>query len=94
MSGGHFEYKQYHIANIVDSIKELIKNNHVEDEYGYKTDYSDETIAEFETAITKLNEAQLYAHRVDWLVCGDDSEESFHERLKQELKIICQLYQV
>lgn len=29
--------------------------------------------------------ASVYAQRVDWLICGDDSEESFHERLAEDL---------
>ena len=29
--------------------------------------------------------AEAYAQRVDWLVSGDDGEESFHERLKEDL---------
>jgi hypothetical protein len=30
--------------------------------------------------------AQVYAHRVDWLLSGDDGEESFLRRLAEDLK--------
>jgi hypothetical protein len=38
MSGGHFEYKQYTINSIVESIDAIIDNNDDEslDEFGYK----------------------------------------------------------
>ena len=29
--------------------------------------------------------AQVYAHRIDWLVSGDDGEDSFHRRLKSDI---------
>ena len=35
-----------------------------------------------------MKKAAIYAQRIDWLVSGDDSEESFHARLKRDLKAI------
>jgi len=32
-----------------------------------------------------LKKAQIYAQRIDYLISGDDGEESFRERLKEEL---------
>lgn len=32
-----------------------------------------------------LKVAAIYAHRIDWLLSGDDGEESFKRRLKEEL---------
>jgi hypothetical protein len=29
--------------------------------------------------------AQIYAQRIDWLVSGDDNEDSFHKRLAKDL---------
>ena len=37
-------------------------------------------------AIDALRRAEIYAQRVDYLICGDDGEESFHSRLKEELE--------
>ena len=81
MSGGHFNYDQSRIRYIADEIEELITSN--DDRFGYG--YSAETIAEFEKAVKYLRLAYIYAHRVDWLVSGDDGEESFHQRLKEQL---------
>ena len=101
MSGGFFEYKQYHIEEIADSIQsELDKQgkeipeedrwhseqwceDHPEDRF-YGT-YSEETQKEFQTAIKHLKMAAIYAQRIDWFMSGDDGEENFHKRLKEEL---------
>lgn len=162
MSGGHFDYLQYRISDIVDSIEAEIENatkpkppkvvkegvsiweilgegsrryvfhesfhtyaqaleyynksiNYktieqgedyiiVEDnftkskykvkyytyeEYAdgeYYPEYSEKTLEEFRKGIMKLKEAQVYAQRIDWLLSGDDGEDTFHKRLKQDLE--------
>lgn len=48
-------------------------------------EYSEETIAEFKKGLDILRRAYIYVRRIDWLLSGDDREESFHERLKEEL---------
>jgi hypothetical protein len=48
--------------------------------------YSGKTINEFKKAYKLLEKASIYVQRIDWLVCGDDDEFSFHERLKEELE--------
>ena len=77
MSGGRFYYDQFKIRDIAEEIEKEIQNN---------TDYSQETIEEFRKAVRALKIAETYTHRIDWLLSGDDGEESFHERLKEELK--------
>ena len=90
MSGGHYNYDQYKILSIAEDIQSLIDNNDTSepDEWGCRIGfgYSKETIDEFKDAVYLLRMAYICAQRVDWLVSGDDSEESFHERLKEELK--------
>lgn len=105
MSGGHFDYDQYRIGYIADSIEKEIEKNgrektpqeikdenwhdpnwydeYPEDKFYYK--YPDEVIEKFKTAVVKLREAQIYAHRIDWLISGDDGEESFIKRLNKDL---------
>lgn len=88
MSGGHFQYKQYDLERFADEIQSLIDNNGSEekDQWGYNAHatYSDKTITEFNNAVHFLRLAKIYMHRVDWLVSGDDGEDSFHSRLQQE----------
>ena len=46
---------------------------------------SKETIKEFKKGIELLKKAQVYAQRIDWLLSGDDGEDNFHLRLKEDL---------
>jgi len=89
MSGGHFNYKQHHLLDMVDDIGNAILNNDSKekDEWGYSIGrhYSPETIAEFEKAVKALKLAYVYAQRIDWLLSGDDGEDSFHKRLQAQL---------
>ena len=48
--------------------------------------YSDEVIKEFKKSIEIISKAQIYLQRLDWLLSGDDSEESFLKRLKEDLE--------
>lgn len=61
-----------------------------EDRFWYE--YPPEVIEKFKIAVQKLREAQIYAHRIDWLLSGDDGEETFLERLEDELKSQKELY--
>ena len=86
MSGGHFGYEQYKISHIADEIEGLILNNdRVEDEWSIGSHYSAEVIEEFKKAHQLLREAYVYVQRIVWLICGDDGEEQFHGRLRDEL---------
>lgn len=53
---------------------------------GFYPDYTPETLREFRVAIGYLRKAAIYAQRIDWLISGDDGEDSFHERLKEDLE--------
>ena len=57
-----------------------------EDLFHYK--YPDEVIEKMKEGIEVLKRAQIYAHRIDWLLSGDDGEESFLRRLEEDLNEI------
>jgi hypothetical protein len=48
--------------------------------------YPEEVLEEMKNAIKYLTKARIYMHRLDWLLSGDDGEESFLYRLKEELE--------
>lgn len=48
--------------------------------------YPEEVLEEMKNAIKYLTKARIYMHRLDWLLSGDDGEESFLSRLKEELE--------
>lgn len=52
----------------------------------YYYDYSKKTLNEFKKAVKILRTAAVYAQRIDWLLSDDDGEETFHKRLKEDLK--------
>ena len=81
------------IKNGVEKTPEEIKDDwhndewyekYPEDKFHYK--YPDEVIEKMKEAVNALKIAQIYAQRVDWLLSGDDGEESFLSRLEDELK--------
>lgn len=114
MSGGHFDYQEYHIREIAESVKEIIERNNkpraydtldyvdkkwwssdhddkacTEENY-YKEpylmyEYNDEVIKRFKAAHVVLQLAAILAERVDYLVCDDDGEDSFKNRIIEDL---------
>lgn len=95
MSGGHFDYYQFRISDIREKIEHIVELNNVpvlEEDRADKWDnrvvhfdYSDEIIEEFKKGIESLRVAQIYAQRIDWYISGDDGEETFFKRLKEDL---------
>lgn len=101
MSGGHFDYNQYLINDIADSIErelnkqgkekpkdELYGNDEYYKEYPeekYYYTYPEIVQEKMREAVKQLKIAATYAHRVDWLLSGDDDDESFIERLENDL---------
>lgn len=93
MSGGFFDYNEWHIDDVAERLENEIENNLVMPEYfseeqwekrGRKR-YSEEVYSELVKGLKILRTAALYAHRIDYLLSGDDSEESFLRRLKKGL---------
>jgi len=85
MSGGSMSYNQHYINDIVEVIKDAIYNNDKPNDYGDINSYSEETIRKFEMAIVMLKKSYIYAQRIDWLLSGDDGEDDFHNRLREDL---------
>lgn len=101
MSGGHFENIQYRIEEISNEIERILKRQgekipieetvfsedlyreHPEDKYYKKL--SDNVQNKFKEAVEQLKRAYVYVQRIDWYLSGDDSEETFLERLEEDL---------
>jgi hypothetical protein len=90
MSGGHFDYEQYRINDIALEIYEVIESNDdkTPNEWGGKkgNEYPPTIIEKFKEASHTLRQAQEMAQRVDWLLSGDDSEDSFLRRWDEEVR--------
>jgi hypothetical protein len=101
MSGGRFEYAQYKIGEIAKDIEVALERSGTEipikerwndkewyekhPEDGFYDTYGGEIKKRFEEAIKVLKKAEVYAQRIDWYLSGDDGEESFLKRLKEDL---------
>lgn len=109
MSGGHFDYKDYIIDEIADSIERTIEKNGKtltfdqldywdKEQYSYSEElynkaenkpthieYSPESIKIFKEAVIILRKASIYAHRIDWLLSGDDGEDDLAKCLEEDL---------
>jgi hypothetical protein len=94
MSGGHFDYSQHKIREIADGVEQLIiingkelpKRNRNSWDGTHYYEYPPEVIEKFKEGLKILIQAEVYAQRIDWLVSGDDGEESFLRRLESDLK--------
>jgi hypothetical protein len=47
--------------------------------------YPDDIIEEFKRGLYIMRQAYIYAQRIDWLMSGDDGDDSFRTRLRAEL---------
>lgn len=101
MSGGHFDYNQFQILRIEESVQEEIDKmgkpkpkselycdpefyeKYPEDRF-YHT-YTDDVVDQLKRGVMYLRMAYIYAQRIDWMLSGDDSKETFLERLKEDI---------
>ena len=88
--GGHFDYNQCRVREIAEDIQRLIATNADEtlNEWGEKKgrQYPPEIIERFKEAAHTLEQAADMAQRVDYLVSGDDGNESFLTRWQKEVR--------
>lgn len=92
MSGGYWDYIQYRFRDIADDIQRIIDENDATEvnEWGdvRGRHYKPETIAKLEQAVRHIRETEVMLQRVDYLLEGDDSEETFHERWKEDMEAL------
>lgn len=90
MSGGYFNYQQHSLEDIAATIDELIESNDSEelDRWGdvVGRHYPHDIIARFDVTRKALRLAANMTQRVDWIVSGDDGEESFRRRWEEEIE--------
>lgn len=79
MSGGYFDYKEFHIERIIEKLESVLSSEKA-GQFRY------DTVHEFETALYSLKTSYKYVNRIDYLLSGDDSEETFHKRLAEDFK--------
>lgn len=77
MSGGTFNYIQsrYEFDDAINRIYDEINDGQ----------WQPDTIQQFKEGIFAIKKARIYLQRIDWLLAWDDGEETFHQRLNDEL---------
>jgi hypothetical protein len=104
MSGGYFEHQQFSIQNLAEELAIVLekcdiepdKINENEDKYYYDESGSlkeyIEDIPRFKTEVEKaiyhLKMAHTMVQRIDWFLSGDDGENTFYNRLQEDLLAI------
>ena len=94
MSGGHFDYNQYVITQIIDQIQfELDKQGKPNPNFDSRYDtepnypfYSEAVQEQMRSAIISLTEAHVKTHRLYRFLSGDDSENTYLKRLNEDLE--------
>jgi hypothetical protein len=103
MSGGYFDYIQYRIEDVQHTIEDIVDRSgkpltdkeikeslYWGSEQTHHEEYPEDIILEFKKAVHLLKTAKVYVQRIDWLLSGDDGEESFRIRLQKDLAQIKQ----
>ena len=89
MSGGHFDYQQYRLNDIATMIDELIASNDdpTLDEFGNRRGhgYNPSTLTRFKVASHALKKTATMVQQIDWLVSGDDGEDTFLRRWAKDV---------
>ena len=83
MSGGHFNGKQHYIGDIAEEIAWIVKDEEKRD--FPDRHYDPESLNAMKEARRVLLKAEVYAQRIDCLISGDDSNETFLKQLHKEL---------
>ena len=78
MSGGQWNYIQYAIDDLADQMVREFKS---------QSELMDETTqSHYVTCYRELKKISVYLQRLDWLLSYDDSQETYHERLAEDLE--------
>ena len=93
MSGGAFEYKQYKIQDLIEDMENLLVRLDKEPIDSFECDSLKRYVDDSEPLKNKIKEnikylkrAYRFTQRIDWFISGDDCEENFYERLKEEIE--------
>lgn len=81
MSGGHFYYIQYRINDAVEQMEADLANPD-----SYANSMEQDIRDSLMLCLARLKEASIRLQRADWLLSGDDGEESYRRRLAADLE--------
>jgi len=77
MSGGYFDYDCFRISQFAEDLHREIRDNSVENDFGYAPNYNKKTIDYLKKSQKIIELAGKLAKEVEWLYSGDTGEETF-----------------
>lgn len=87
MSGGHYDYDQFRLDNIADTIESDIENNNKtwNDGWGEQSGYGmpSDVIARMTIIKNELHKLSRLVHAADWLYSGDTGVETFVQKFDE-----------
>ena len=86
MSGGHFGncgYDYYKVAQFADELEEEIKDNFINDDWGYHKGYPDEVIECLKSYLPQMRKMAEIMRHIDYLYSGDHGFDSFMKRIEE-----------
>ena len=85
MSGGHYDYLYWKIEEFSRMLKDDIRRNDEEDDYGYSYNISPEVLSILEIIADKAEILAKIAREVEWMYSGDIDEEELMKRIEKIL---------
>lgn len=83
MSGGHFDYVQHGISDAASQLRRELA-----DPESYASSMEPDIRESLALCASMLEQASTRLQRADWLLSGDDGEESYRRRLAEDLSRI------
>lgn len=89
MSGGFFNYEDRRLEDMANTLRLEIALCRQKPSWSDDWDtYSDAFIEEMSKAYNMLVEARVRLHRLDWVLSGDDGEDTYFHKTPEELAAI------
>ena len=86
MSGGTFDYVTYKFSQFADDLGMRIENNTKENDYGWCTDFDEETVSRLKIVRERAEELAELVKDVDYLYSADIGEENYRKRFDKIMK--------
>ena len=77
MSDGIWNYEQYSVQIAIEELEQLSSDELEELDAITQSNYF--------ALIAELKKCYIHMQRLDWLLSGDDGQETYHERLAEDL---------
>ena len=77
MSGGIWNYEQYSVQIAIEDLEQLPSNELEELDAITQSNYF--------ALIAELKKCHIHMQRLDWLLSGDDGQETYHKKLAEDL---------